>query len=453
MNIQYITRKIGVDRAVFFGILAKIWGIFGGSITTLVIANKFTPDIQGYYYTFASILGLQGFADLGIASAISPFASHEWSRLAFNKVGQIVGDKNSLSRLVSLGQLSLRWFRVVSIFGVILLIVGGYFFFSTSSTTIINWKMPWILLSLLTGINFCLVPLWALLEGCNQVNKVYYYRLFQGLFSSVSIWVAILLGAKLFTTVISTLIVIVWSLYFFCKEYKIFFKTIYCSKPSGLRIDWLTEILPLQWRFALSGIAGYLSFSLFTPILFRYHGAIVAGQMGMTWVLVYIMAMLSICWLSPKAPHFGILIAQKKFQELDHLFWRLTKIIFTITLLAILFAWGAVYFLNKINHPLAKRMLPPLPTGLFLIAQLFLVFSMPFSTYLRAHKREPIFYLSISMALLITLSNLILGKYYSAAGMAIGYLILNMLSVFFIVLIWKRCRVRWHNDIIPTVIK
>ncbi len=38
--------------------------------------------------------------------------------------------------------------------------------------------------------------------------------------------------------------------------------------------------------------------------------------------------------------------------------------------------------------PLTMRILPPLPTGLFLLATVIVVTSIPFSIYLRAHKRE-----------------------------------------------------------------
>ena len=52
-------------------------------------------------------------------------------------------------------------------------------------------------------------------------------------------------------------------------------------------------------------------FFVFVPVLFKYHGPLLAGQMGMTWSLVVILGLVSSSWLSPKAPVFGILIAKK----------------------------------------------------------------------------------------------------------------------------------------------
>lgn len=453
MNIRHLLKKVEIDRTVIFGILTKVWGVFGGLVTALIMLNKFTPELQGYFYTFMSILALQGFVDLGIGTAVIQFASHEWSQLSFDKGGKIVGNKDSLSRLISLARISLKWFSIASIIGIIGLSAGGIILFSNSTGSTVSWKIPWIVLCFLTGINICLVPIWSLLEGCNQINKVYYYRFLQGVFSSISVWLSILFGAKLWTGVISTFVVIIFAVFFIYKDYGSFFKKLFYSTPGGKRINWLTEIFPLQWRIALSVISGYFVYYFFTPVLFRYHGAVISGQMGMTWSLISYAGMFSTCWLFPRVPQFGILIAQKKFKELDFLFWRITRIIFIFTFTGALLLWLAVYFLNEIKHPFAARILPPLPLGLFLISQFFNVSTYPFSFYLRAHKKEPLIYVSICFALFVALSNLTLGKYYSATGMAIGYLISNIFLVPSVILIWKKCREKWHSDITPIVIE
>jgi O-antigen/teichoic acid export membrane protein len=207
----------------------------------------------------------------------------------------------------------------------------------------------------------------------------------------------------------------------------------------------------MQWRIALSWISGYFVFSLFTPVLFKFHGPVIAGQMGMTWSLIGAIGAISTSWISPKVPRFGMLIAQREYKELDYLFWRVTKIVIGITILIAFIIWFLVYMLNAFDFHLAKRLaarlLPPLPTGLFLLAQVFLIVSLPFSSYLRAHKKEPLMFLSVLAGILTGLSTLILGKYYSATGMAIGYLSINMLLMPFVFLIWYRCRAEWHTPV------
>ncbi len=443
--VQCLLRKAGVDHAVIFAILARIWGGAAGPVTALLIVTNFTPALQGYYYTFGSLLALQIFVELGLGTVIIQFASHEWSKLGLDEKRRIVGDISSLSRLVSLAQVASKWYLVASIMATLGLGIGGHIFFSQSSNTTIEWKMPWYILCLLTGINLSLVPIWSLLEGCNQVSKVYFYRFFQGLCTSVSIWLAILLGANLWTPSISSLVGLIYAGTFIRRNYWKFLRTLLFTRPTGPRIAWRLEILPMQWRIALSWISGYFAFSLFTPVLFQYQGPEVAGQMGMTWSLVVAIGAISSSFLFPKVPRFGILIAQQKYKELDRIFWRVTKIIAGITSLLAITIWFLVYILYKLDHPFATRILPPLPTGVFLLAQVIQTISFPISSYLRAHKKEPLLFLSVIFACLSALSALILGRYFSSIGIATGYLLANIIIFPFIVLVWYRCKTQWHH--------
>lgn len=105
-----------------------------------------------------------------------------------------------------------------------------------------------------------------------------------------------------------------------------------------------------------------------------------------------------------------------------------------------------VYILNQIKHPLAARFLPLLPTEIFILTQIISVITVPFSTYLRVHKKEPLLFVSVIGGILIGASTLILGKYYSATGMALGYLSVNLILVPVAFIIWHRCRIEWHKD-------
>ncbi|MGV8120914.1 MAG: hypothetical protein AB2L14_14235 [Candidatus Xenobiia bacterium LiM19] len=39
-----------MDRAVFYGVIARIWTMFAGPISLLLIATLFSATVQGYYY-------------------------------------------------------------------------------------------------------------------------------------------------------------------------------------------------------------------------------------------------------------------------------------------------------------------------------------------------------------------------------------------------------------------
>lgn len=432
-----------VDRAVFFAALAKGWGLCAGPVTVLLIASYFSPVIQGYYYTFANILALQVFVELGLGTVLVQFASHEWSRLYLDANGQIVGDKEALSRLISIARVGTKWYLTGGIIVILGLGIGGYFFFSGSSSQNVSWLWPWLCLCVLAGINICLVPIWSMLEGCNQVSKLFTFRFIQGACSTFFVWLAIILGAGLWAATVTLGVSLICAAIFLVAYYRRFIFTLIWSHPSGESINWYREILPMQWRIALSWASGYLVFSIFTPVLFKYHGPVVAGQMGMTWSLLSAMQIAS-SWVAPRAPKFGILIAQKKYQELEHLFWRITKIVIAMSIFMAVCIWLFVYVLYASGFHLATRLLPPFPTALFLMAQILMTISLPFSTYMRAHKTEPIVHLSVIAAVLNGISAITLGKYYSAYGMAIGYLVINLTIVPLVVIIWHRERMEWR---------
>jgi O-antigen/teichoic acid export membrane protein len=446
INLRKFLNRIEVDRAVIFGILARTWGLFAGAMTFFIIAVCFTAELQGYYFSFGSILALQFFAQLGLGTIIIQFASHEWAKLKFDKAGMIVGDKNALSRLVSLAGIASRWFLIVGVITTACLCIGGYVFFSQKSDPTVSWVAPWMTLSLLTGISILMVPIWSLLEGCNQVTNVYYFRFMEGICSTLSAWVAILFGAKLWTACVVSGVILLYSYYFLMRRYKQFLKLLFFTRPVGPKIKWKKEIIPMQWRFALSSIAGYCVGAMFTPVVFYYHGAIAAGQMGMTWSLISALSSIPNIWIAPKIPFFGILIAQKKYQELDALFWRLTIIVTIISCIGSAALWALVQILNVSGNPLSNRLLSPLPTALFLSATVILAVSFPFSGYVLAHKKHPMYFLDVLSGILVGISNLLAGKHFGIIGIVAGLLAVRSLLFPFRMFIWYRCREKWHRD-------
>ena len=439
-----ILQRGAVDRAVFFGASAKIWGIITGPVTLMLIASRFSPVLQGYYYTFGTLLALQIFIELGLGVVIVQFASHEWSRLRLDEHGGITGDPESLSRLSSLASVALKWYLVGGFIVALGLGFAGYLFFSRSPAPDVNWVVPWLVLCLLTGVNICFVPIFSLLEGCNQVSRIYVYRFFEGLFSSVSIWIAIYAGAKLWTAPISSLVIVICAGVFLGSKYRFFFKSLVSGRSNGSVFDWRRDILPLQWRIALSWISGYFAFSLFTPVLFHYHGPLIAGQFGMTWSVIGFIGSISTSWIAPRVPQFGMLIASREFKKLDDLFRRVTIIVWLITAVLAICCWICIYLLNVFDFTLAKRLLPPLPTGALLASQVLITISVPFSIYLRAHKKEPLLALSVIYGVLIGFSTLLSGKYYSINEVAFGYLAINIIVLPFIIYVWQKSKKEWH---------
>lgn len=442
--LRVFVKRIELDRAVFFGLLSKMWSFIAGPVTAILIATYFTTSSQGYYYTFATILALQIFIELGLGTVTQQFASHEWSRLQLDN-GRISGNEDALSRLISVAQVSFRWFLYGSFFASLGLIIAGYFFFSSSlHNTDEIWLAPWISLCVLAGGNIFLTPFWSLLEGCNQVKTLYAFKVFQTALMNIAIWGSIIFGAGLWSTVIGSCISILCAFVFIRIKYWIFFKQLIMSHSTGAKIKWKSDMLPMQWKIAVSWVFGYLSFSFFTPVLFKFQGPVVAGKFGMTWTVLGAISGVANSWTAPKIPQFAILIAKKNYEELNKAFWKLVKLIFVISFLLSLTTWVLVVVLPHLNIPIAtrlsERLLSPTPFAILLMAQLLVILSGPFAAYMRAHKEEPLVILSIVGGVLIGASTFFFGKYYSVLEMAIGYLSINAVIIPLIIFTWHRFR-------------
>ncbi|MDD5109269.1 MAG: hypothetical protein PHC29_07215 [Candidatus Omnitrophica bacterium] len=442
---RFFMNKASIDRPVFFGILFRIFNLIAAPITGILIASIFTAKMQGYYYTFLSLLALQTLVELGLCIVIVQFAAHEWSHLRLNNAGYITGDSASISKLASLTRFTIKWYGIAALLVLIGLGVGGYYFFSMSPASDINWKLPWFSLCLLTSITILTLPINAVLEGCNQVSNLYAFFFYQLLFVKITLWTSIFLHTNLWALTFTNIISLLFFAIFILRKYRHFFDTLLFTFKIKEKLSWFREIWPMQWRIGLSCTCGYFLHYFFVPVLFKYHGAVVAGQMGLTWSAVGLIPSIANAWIAPKIPQYGMMIAQKNYNELDRLFWRLMKITILVSSSIALTAWFIVYMLNVFHHPFAMRLLTPLPLGILAFAQILQAVSLPVSGYLRAHKQEPLLFLSVSAGILTAVSNLTLGKWYSATGMAGGYLIVSLIIIPLIFLTWLKYKNKWHE--------
>src|SRR2546425_217641 len=132
-------KRFEVDRPVVYGLGGRIWSFLSAPVTVVLITSRFTRELQGYYYTFNSLLGLQVFVELGLNVVITQFASHEWSKLGWDPNGGLSGDPVALNRLVSLGRVAMRWFAIGATIVAVGLGGGGYLFLSQTPAHGITW--------------------------------------------------------------------------------------------------------------------------------------------------------------------------------------------------------------------------------------------------------------------------------------------------------------------------
>ena len=437
------SRLLGIDRSTGYLLAARSVQVAFYVAVVVLILRQLTANEQGYYYTFFSILSLQAFVDLGLAIVIVNNASHEWALLRTDSAVRIVGDPVAFARLVSLGRVAIKWFGLATLLFIPCVGFAGWLFFSARPDPTVSWQGPWVVLVILTGLSIGMTPFNAVLEGCNQIEKVNRTKLEQAVLEGVAVCGGLLLGGGLWAAAISVAARLCRNLYLVFLEYREFFRPFW-FRTNGAQIDWFLEVWPMQWRLGVSGLATYFLNAMYNPVMFHYHGADVAGQTGITLQVTTGLSIVAMSWITTKVPRFGVMIAQKQYAELDMLWQRVSLVSLAMITIGAAAVWLTLYFGKAAGFGFVHRMLDPVPTAIFLIAAIVAQFVQCLVYYLRAHKREPIMVASVSICLGTGLLVWLLGKRWGPIGAASGYLMVITLGAVWIWSIWRHCRRVWH---------
>lgn len=437
----------GVDRAVGYTLLTRVWTTGAGIVTLLMIGHFLSGEERGYYYTFNNILGLQVLLELGLSFVLLQFASHEKAKLEWED-GLLVGDATAKSRLASLTRLALTYYLVIAVVFFVLVLPIGLVFFQihqpVGSHTV--WRGPWMIIVFISACSIVTTPLFSMLQGCGKVKEMALMRLWQTATGSVLLWLALLGHWGLFAMPVVSVVGVAWGVVWLALRYRRWVHDL-LSTSGTASLNWRAEVWPLQWKIALSWLSSYLIFQLFNPVLFYFYGPVAAGQMGMSMSVVFALAALGWAWMETRATSFGNLIARRDFGTLDQIFFPCLWQSFTIVVCGSVFFWLINYGLYLTHNPWGQRLIGPAPLGLLLAATCVNHIYFAEAVYLRAHKEEPYLVTSVVGGLLIGLSTYFLGKQMGAFGMAIGYF---AVSLFYWLpagtWIFIKKRQLWHSD-------
>lgn len=443
-----VQRLLGIDRSIAYTVGARLGVVVGGIVTMVLVAKSLSPAAQGYYFTLYSLVGLQLFFELGLGYVVQQFASHERAFLDWTHLRTLQGSEVAKGRLASLVRFCLVWYGVAAfVLIVTVLPIGWHILSSNSSAEGVVWRGPWVLAVLFTALNLLVTPGLALVEGCGHMAKVAAFRGIQAALVSVSGWLVLLLGLGLYAVPLSSMVGFACTASWVTVRYRRFFIDLFRCRGAASSLSWRREVLPFQWKIAVSSVSGYFIFQFFTPVLFAFQGAAIAGQMGMSLSLLSAVSTTANAWFYTKAPTFGMLVARRDYVSLDALFFvTLRKSLLVVVSLAVA-AWLAILALKVTGVPLAARVLGLLPLGLLLANAVAnqTVFGMAY--YLRAHKREPFLIPSIVGAVILGACVYFLGRYANVTSMLLAYLLVNA-GVGPVVgwLIFRSKRSQWHTQ-------
>lgn len=419
--LQLLSRLFQIlefDKAIIWNLAARSILAVTGPLVAFVVVRRFSAEAQGYYYTFASLLSLQIFLELGFGFCLIQFVSHEFAKLRWLSTKELTGDHSALSRLAAITRLAFRWYTIASIGLFVVLGSVGTIFFHHRSTQI-HWKGAWWLLCFGGSIGLLTVPLISVLDGCNLVAWTARARIIESLTRSMVLVLALLFGAGLyaasFASITSAVILLSWILL----RWTPLFLQLWSLQISGM-ISWFKEIWPFQWRIAVSWASGYLIYASFNPILFAKVGPKIAGQFGLTWSLIQAIGTFAGIFVNTRQPVFGIQVSKQAWSEMRRT-WRIAIIQSVSVVLLLSAVLSTVIFVVHSSVIYSDRLLPwtsviPLLTASWLNQVTFAV-----ATLIRAEKREPFLWMSLLWGIFVISGSLITSGRWGATGMAWTY--------------------------------
>lgn len=423
--------------------VGRIASIAMGPLVALAISSRLSPEEQGYYFAFISILGARAAFDAGLAQVIINTAAQAAVRLKIDGKGHIAGPNSDLANVGNVFRFALRWYLYASIAMLIAVGGAGYIFFQQHANSPVDWQGPWVWFIFFSVVDFSFQCLWTITEGMNQIVYVYALRAVKTVTSSSILVILVLWGAGLWSCVGYAALAIIPNIYLLSRRQSMF-GALWRARNGELR--WQTEIWPFQWKMALSWAGGYLIVPLFVPVTFSVLGPAAAGRVGMTNTILIACMSLAQSVIDAQIPRLCSLVAKRQWRELDQLFFKRLLLSIGIFAAMIIGAFCSILLLNAAGLPFSQRIVPWPDFALFALAFFANHLVNSQASYLRSHRKEPFLWLSISFGTLMIVLSISSVKLFGLSGLSGGYLCASLLYCLPIAsIIFFTMRRRWHH--------
>ncbi|MEW5703930.1 MAG: hypothetical protein AB1781_05015 [Pseudomonadota bacterium] len=438
MKAIWIDRK--PEAGTVYTFLNRSWSIVSTLVFIALVIYALSPELQGYYYTFLSLLVLLQLADMGFGSVLTQFCSHEWAHLRFDENGAVVGSPEAKARLASLVDIGFRWYGVaVMVFFVALGLGGDLFFATQAGSENIDWRLPWWLLAGFAAFCLLLVPVTSLLDASHQVALSQRNQLAANVVASFAGWATLGLGGGLYAVpvVFAGRAVLGHALNTLAARPLLRLRH---GRDRASAIDWRREFWPQQWRIFASWTAGFLVFQSFTPIAFKLSGPVAAGQIGIMVQAFHAVNQLASARLTVDQPKMGALAAKGDLGGLRALVRLAIGRNILVSAILAAAAVALVYGIQAFAPAIGWRFGSLPAFTLFVLAAVLYQVSNVETAAVRFQKKEPFVTAVFVSAILVVLGNLLVAAYGDAAWMAVVFTAVSL----FVLVPWVHAIYRRH---------
>lgn len=407
---------------VGFSLLNRIWAVGSFPVTIYLITTVFSKEVQGYYYTYNSLVLAQSIFDMGFGVVMVQFVSHEWAHLRFGPSGRIEGDTVHRDRLISLMRLGIRWYAGASGIFFVLAAAGGYVFFRMESKSL-SFVPSWLALCGTATLSFPILLFRGILEGSDRIARSQSIVLGASVVATVAGWISMWMGMDLYTPAVLNGVSFIVSAILLVPAIRPYWRLMRDNPGGGF--SWRQDYWPQQWRIGVSWVCGFIVYQTFVPFIFALRGPIEAGKIGLAFSMFYAVHSFAQSWVYAVGPKMGALWARSDTPGL----LTLAKNSYRKSLgAAVLGSAGAIAFvvaIRRFGFPQADRF-PDLPTiALILGTCIALQLTAVETQAVRFNKKEPFLLISVIIAILTITSNYYTTLFLGSIGTAFGFFIIN----------------------------
>jgi hypothetical protein len=410
-----------MDNATNWFVASRVAGIITSPITIALVGLRLSATMQGYFYTMYSVLNLIVFFELGLGGVLIYVIGHRAHELVWTADNEITGPPPAVNWLSGLFRKLVTWYGGMALAFTITVLPLGYFLLSSQKGLPQNTYLPpFILFAAAFAAGIFLDGFSALVEGTGRIGEVKRMQFFQGIAGAAAVIFGLAanfgLWAVAFGQCAALFVLARWVF-----GYRDSFRQLMRGSARAEPFNWRKEVLPLQWRLAVTWFSGYFINMCFVPVLFAFRGPLEAGQMGMVLRLSSALYVISIGLVTTKAAKLSALAASDR-----HAFSRTIR--HNAIAAVAMSASGAIVFgvlVVALQHWWPSFTYRILPLGACMSVMGVAVAGAGLSSlqaYARAQKQDPFVWANMATAVCVIAMTLFTALKMDASAMAYGYL-------------------------------
>ena len=436
MNILGVLKTYFLqDKVIMYSMLGTVWRILFAPVSLYLISIKLTPELQGFYYLFFSIAGLQQIAEVGFSHTLIQGISYEMNKVWFNNK-RLEGCSDGIGNIVETMRLGFFWYMLLALLCMLIVYPIGIFIMKDDAINIVSseWFFPWSVFISFFSLNLLLYPVNFFFEGIQELKMIYKVRFVIQVFSSLFFIGLLFFDYGLLSIVSFSVISFLVNLIVLFMPYKAIFINFIFKIQSK---KFIRKILNWQLKVGFVWCTGYLYWQLPTIVIFSVLGPVISGQYSMTANLINSIMGVGQVFVKTKAAIIGHLRASNKVLEAIDLYkknCRLSYLIVVVGILLLFSIWIIFPSFSIFNRmfPFEQSLILSLVFGINMI-------TINQAMFARCSKEEPFFKLSIFVNIVFPI--LLLACLYIAPNtwaIVFAFLLLHFIELFWGNLLFSR---------------